>query len=81
MLAFGANNSFGDACGRCFQITPTGDLFDPSFKGPFGNTIIVKVNNLCTNHAGSEHNFCGQTVSNPRNEFGAPMQCVITFSN
>ena len=80
-LAFGSNHSFGDACGRCFQITPTADPFSPSYRGPFGNTIIVKVNNLCTNHPGSEHNWCGQTVSNPKNEFNATMQYVFTFSN
>ena len=78
-LAFGSNHSFGDACGRCFQITPTADPFNSSFQGPFGNTIIVKVNNLCLNGPTSQHNWCGQTVSKPKNEFNASMQCVLTF--
>ena len=34
---------------------------------------------MCVNHAGSQHNFCGQTVSNPKNDFGESMQCVLTF--
>jgi hypothetical protein len=79
-LAFGSNHSFGDACGRCFQITPTADPFNSSFQGPFGNTIIVKVNNLCLNNNASQHNWCGQTVSHPKNEFNVSMQCVLTFS-
>jgi hypothetical protein len=80
-LAFGANSSFGDACGRCFQITATEDPFDPSYQGPFGNTIIVKVNNLCADHP-AEHHWCNQTVSHPKNEFNASMQYVLlTFSN
>jgi hypothetical protein len=57
-------------------------VFDPSYQGPFGNTIIVKVNNLCLNNVPTTsggHNFCGQTVSNPKNEFGESMQCVLTF--
>ncbi|KAI0286107.1 endoglucanase V-like protein, partial [Russula aff. rugulosa BPL654] len=80
-LAFGSNHSFGDACGRCFNITPTADLFAANFSGPFGNSIIVNVNNLCVNHAGSQHNFCGQTVSNPKNDFGESMHfdlCDLT---
>lgn len=57
-------------------------MLDPTYQGPFGNTIIVKVNNLCTNNPTSQHNFCGQTVNNPKNEFGESMQCVdcvLTF--
>ena len=78
-LAFGSNHSFGDACGRCFQITATANPFNSSYRGPFGNTIIVKVNNLCLNGPTSQHNFCGQTVSKPKNDFNASMQCVLTF--
>ena len=76
-LAFGANNSYGDACGRCFRITPTEDPFDLSYEGPFGNTIIVKVNNLCIKHPVEEYNWCGQTVSHPKNDFNVSMQYVL----
>ncbi|KAF8479521.1 endoglucanase V-like protein [Russula ochroleuca] len=76
-LAFGSNHSFGDACGRCFKITPTKDPFSPKFTGPFGNHIIVKVNNLCLPHNdsgnASQPNWCGQTVSNPLNTFNMSM--------
>ncbi|KAN0121000.1 endoglucanase V-like protein [Russula decolorans] len=80
-LAFGSNHSFGDACGRCFQITATADPFNSSYQGPFGKTIIVKVNNLCLNGPTSQHNWCGQTVSKPKNEFNASMHfdlCDLT---
>ncbi|KAI0286078.1 hypothetical protein BGY98DRAFT_944853 [Russula aff. rugulosa BPL654] len=80
-LAFGANNSYGDACGRCFRITPTEDPFDLTYEGPFGNTIIVKVNNLCIKHPVEEYNWCGQTVSHPKNDFNVSMHfdlCDLT---
>lgn len=77
-LAFGSNHSYGDACGRCFQVTGLGDPFNSSDTGPFGNTIVVKINNLCVNTNSSEHNWCGQTVRHPLNEFNASMQCVPT---
>ena len=73
-LAFGANSAAGGACGRCFEITPTSDPYSPSFTGPFGNTIVVKVNDLCP--ASGNNQWCGQSVSNPLNSFGKPMQCV-----
>jgi len=73
-LAYGANSGTGGACGRCFKITPTSDPDTPSSKGPFGNGIVVKVNDLCT--AASNSEFCGQTVSNPLNHYNMPMQCV-----
>ena len=83
-LAFGANSSYGDACGRCFNITPTADPYELNYTGPFGQSIIVKVDNLCLdndpkNTSASDPHWCGQTVSNPRNKFGMEMQCVLTF--
>ena len=83
-LAFGANSSYGDACGRCFKITPTKDPYDKKYKGPFGHSILVKVDNLCLdrepgNTSTSDPHWCGQTVSKPRNKFGMEMQCVLTF--
>jgi hypothetical protein len=74
-LAFGANNAAGGVCGRCFKITPTEDPYSPEYAGSFGNTIIVKVNDLCP--IGSTNNeWCGQGVNKPLNCHGMPMQCV-----
>nr|GAT55085.1 endoglucanase V-like protein [Mycena chlorophos] len=44
-LAFGSVPGLGpgDACGRCFSITGTADPYSPSYTGPFGATIVVKV--------------------------------------
>ena len=78
-LAFGADISFGDACGRCFKITATGDPYTPSFEGPF-NSIVVKVNDLCPHSPqGSPKSWCDQKVSDPLNQFQMPMQCVLSF--
>jgi len=74
-LAYGANSGTGGACGRCFKITPTSDPHTPSSTGPFGNSIVVKVNDLCT--AASNNEFCDQTASNPLNHYDMPMQCVV----
>ncbi|KAH9988383.1 hypothetical protein BJV77DRAFT_1021677 [Russula vinacea] len=71
MTFFGSAQSYGDACGRCFQITPTSDPYTPSYTGPMGNTIIVRVSNLCP-VAGNEV-WCGQTVSHPLNQFNMPV--------
>ena len=76
-LAYGANSGTGGACGRCFKIVPTSDPYTPSSKGPFGNSIVVKVNDLCT--ASSNNEFCDQTASNPLNHHNMPMQCVDTI--
>ncbi|KAF8479527.1 endoglucanase V-like protein [Russula ochroleuca] len=70
-LTFGSAQSYGDACGRCFNITPTSDPYTPSYTGPMGNTITVRVSNLCP-VAGNEE-WCGQTVSHPLNQFNMPV--------
>ena len=47
-LAFGAPPGLGpgDACGRCFNLTGTADIYSHgSFTGPF-SSIVVKVTNL-----------------------------------
>jgi len=69
-LAFGAPPGLGagDACGRCFSLTANADPYSPSFTGPF-KSIVVKATNLCP-VAGNEA-WCGQTTSNPVNQFGA----------
>ncbi|KAI0302987.1 RlpA-like double-psi beta-barrel-protein domain-containing protein-containing protein [Russula brevipes] len=74
-LAFGASSAAGDACGRCFKITPTKDPYTPSYTGPFGNTIIVKVTDLCPASPSSDSGprWCDQTVSRPLNGFNMPM--------
>lgn len=74
-LAFGANDAAGGACGRCFRISSNYDPYTPSYAGPFGNTIVVKVNDLCP--VGTNNMWCGQRVSEPLNSYGAPMQCVV----
>ena len=76
-LSFGATSSFGDACGRCFSITPTKDPYSPDYTGPFGNTIVVKVNDLCPISGNAE--WCSQTQEDSLNQFGEPMQCVLAF--
>ena len=73
-LAFGANDAAGGACGRCFKISLNYDPYTPSYAGPFGNSIVVKVNDLCP--ASNNNMWCGQRVSKPLNSYGVPMQCV-----
>ncbi|KAF9062289.1 endoglucanase V-like protein [Rhodocollybia butyracea] len=64
----------GDACGRCFKLTGASDPFSPAFAGPF-NSIIVKVTDMCP-AAGNEQ-WCGQTASDPGNQFGQPFHFDI----
>jgi len=70
--SFGATSDFGDACGRCFEISANEDPYTPSYKGPFGKTIVVKVNDLCPISDGNAP-WCSQTPSNPHNQFGRAM--------
>ncbi|KAF8261658.1 endoglucanase V-like protein [Lactarius quietus] len=71
-LSFGApgGQGGGDACGRCFRITSNEDPYSPWFEGPFAS-IVVKVTDLCPYQAGED--WCGQSRSDPRNQFGAPV--------
>ncbi|KAI9440335.1 endoglucanase V-like protein [Lactarius indigo] len=71
-LSFGApgGQGAGDACGRCFKVTGNKDPYSPSFKGPF-KSIVVKVTNLCPYAKGED--WCGQSLSKPLNQFGAPV--------
>nr|GAT55084.1 predicted protein [Mycena chlorophos] len=43
----------------------------PSFTGPFGKSIVVKVTDMCP--ASGNEQWCGQTTSNPTNSFGEPV--------
>ena len=72
-LSFGApgGQGAGDACGRCFKITGTGDPYSPQYTGPF-YSIVVKVTNLCPYQEGEK--WCGQSRSHPRNQYGAHVQ-------
>ena len=74
-LAFGSAPGLGpgDACGRCFAVTGTEDPYSPSFTGPF-QTIVVKVTDMCP--AEGNEQWCGQTMSQGTNQFGAPVQYV-----
>ena len=73
-LAFGSAPGLGagDACGRCFALTGNKDPYSPSYTGPFGQSIVVKVTDLCPVQGNQE--FCGQTQSNPTNQHGQPFQ-------
>ena len=75
-LSFGAPGGVGpgDACGRCFALTADQDPYSPSYAGPFGPTIIVKVTDLCPVQGNQE--WCGQSLSHPTNQHGAPVQYV-----
>ncbi|VDB86690.1 unnamed protein product [Peniophora sp. CBMAI 1063] len=70
-LTFGSAPGLGagDACGRCFKISATADPYNPSYTGPFGDTIIVKVTDMCPIAGNSE--WCGQTTASPENTHGA----------
>ena len=75
-LSFGSAPGLGpgDACGRCFALTGDADPYSPSYTGPFGQSIIVKVTDLCP-VAGNEQ-WCGQSTSDQENSFNMPFQCV-----
>ncbi|KAH9983946.1 endoglucanase V-like protein [Russula vinacea] len=73
VLSFGANSGSGDACGRCFQITPTSDPYTPGYTGPMGNPIIVRVTDLCPFASGGTVGWCDQRVSQPLNTYNMPM--------
>ena len=76
-LSFGSapGSGPGDACGRCFAITGTADPYSPSYTGPFGSSIVVKVTDLCP--VSGNQVWCGQTTSHPTNQYGAPVQYVL----
>ena len=73
-LAFGSYPGVGpgDACGRCFAITADADPYSPDFTGPFGQTIVIKVTDMCPVE-GNEV-WCGQTTTDDSNQFGMPFQ-------
>ena len=79
VLSFGAMESHGDACGRCFQITPTSDPYSPDYEGSMGNTIVVRVTDLCPFSSAGTEGWCDQTLSEPLNAYKMPMQCVFVF--
>ncbi|EKM54209.1 glycoside hydrolase family 45 protein [Phanerochaete carnosa HHB-10118-sp] len=76
-LAFGSAPGLGagDACGRCFALTGNQDPYSPSFTGPFGQSIVVKVTDMCPVQGNQE--FCSQTTSNPTNEHAMPFHFDI----
>nr|AEK06231.1 endoglucanase [Phanerodontia chrysosporium] len=63
------------AGGRCFALTGNHDPYSPNYTGPFGQTIVVKVTDLCPVQGNQE--FCGQTTSNPTNQHGMPFHFDI----
>ncbi|KAF7793925.1 hypothetical protein EIP86_005047 [Pleurotus ostreatoroseus] len=73
-LAFGSIPGLGpgDACGRCFAITADHDPYSPDYSGPFGQTIVVKVTDMCPVQ-GNEV-WCGQTATQDTNQYGQPFQ-------
>ncbi|TFK74951.1 endoglucanase V-like protein [Pluteus cervinus] len=68
-LAFGSapGAGAGDACGRCFALTGTGDPYSPQYTGPF-HSIVVKVTDLCPLSGNQE--WCGQSTKSPNNQHG-----------
>ncbi|KAF9531724.1 glycoside hydrolase family 45 protein [Crepidotus variabilis] len=76
-LAFGSSPGAGagDACGRCFAITGTGDPYSPNYTGPFGKSIVVKVTDLCPVSGNQE--WCGQSKSSANNQHGKPFHFDI----
>ncbi|RPD53383.1 endoglucanase V-like protein [Lentinus tigrinus ALCF2SS1-7] len=76
-LTFGSGPGLGpgDACGRCFALTGTKDPYSPSYSGPFGQSIVVKVTDLCPVQGNQE--WCGQTQSNQNNQHGEPVHFDI----
>lgn len=80
-LSFGSYPGVGpgDACGRCFALTANQDPYSPTFTGPFGPTIVVKVTDMCP--VDGNEVWCGQTVTSPLNQFGMPFQYAATFTN
>ncbi|KAF8479529.1 RlpA-like double-psi beta-barrel-protein domain-containing protein-containing protein [Russula ochroleuca] len=72
-LSFGANSGAGDACGRCFNITPTSNPYSPDYTGSMGQTIIVRVTDLCPHSSPGTVGWCDQTVSHPLNLYNMPM--------
>ncbi|KAJ6494222.1 glycoside hydrolase family 45 protein [Mycena sanguinolenta] len=76
-LAFGSEPGLGpgDACGRCFALTGTEDPYSPAYTGPFGQSIVVKVTDMCP--AVGNEAWCGQTVSSQTNQFGMPVHFDI----
>ena len=81
VLSFGAMESHGDACGRCFRITPTSDPYSVDYEGSMGNSIVVRVTDLCPFSTPGTVGWCDQTLSEPLNTYNMPMQCVLVFSH
>ena len=73
-LTFGSAPGLGpgDACGRCFALTGNRDPYSPAYSGPFGQSIIVKVTDLCPIQGNQE--WCGQTQGNPTNQHSQSVQ-------
>ncbi|KAJ7065205.1 endoglucanase V-like protein [Mycena amicta] len=76
-LAFGSVPGLGpgDACGRCFSLTGNHDPFSPAFTGPFGQSIIVKITDMCPVAGNAE--WCGQTATSDTNQFNMPVHFDI----
>ncbi|KAJ7746827.1 endoglucanase V-like protein [Mycena maculata] len=76
-LAFGSDPGLGpgDACGRCFALTGTEDPYSPAYTGPFGQSIVVKVTDMCP--VAGNAVFCGQTATDPVNTFNMPVHFDI----
>ena len=73
-LSFGSAPGLGagDACGRCFALTGNKDPYSPNYTGPFGQSIVVKVTDLCPVQGNTE--WCSQSTSHPTNQHAMPVQ-------
>ncbi|KZS94520.1 endoglucanase V-like protein, partial [Sistotremastrum niveocremeum HHB9708] len=79
-LAFGSSPGAGagDACGRCFRLTANKDPYSPSYTGPF-KSVVVKVTDMCP--VSGNQVWCGQTQSNPKNQYAEPVHFDLCQDN
>ena len=77
-LSFGAPPDIGpgDACGRCFRVTGTGDPYNSAYPGPY-KSIVVKITDLCP--VAGNPLWCAQTTAKPTNTFNMSVQYVLAL--
>lgn len=66
----GGNQGAGGACGRCFKITGTYDMYSSGDTGPY-KSIVVKASDLCPYQKGEP--WCGQDNQTTLNQYGSPI--------
>ncbi|KIL65928.1 hypothetical protein M378DRAFT_124962 [Amanita muscaria Koide BX008] len=75
-LAYGSNNSYGPACGKCFSLTLIDPLVaSPPFKPPVTTSVVVKIIDKCPFTNGG---WCGATP-HETNAGGASLNFDLSF--